>query len=398
MAGRTQCLTWKYAELQILDTISEERSGKALYATTVGIEIEGSIPISLTYGELAAGIAKRIEEVLPGSRPKIKEMESGLEDAGDFADEAGRVTRRVGIVPQQAFEVQFAYLGSERTIKIINDSSVKNFPAKHGPRQCVEVVSPVIGSPEELALFGEIFQVLKNAGYRPETTAGLHVHVGFSDAQVPEVVTLLSLFRKVDAELRVFWKTLASRGEYIESLPLVVKSQADLEAEGLSEFKTIPDFLGWFAQVRMGGGVRTALQVRRVMVNPIALQKHGTMESRYFNSTQHWQVIEDAVDFSGKFVSAVREGSPRLRELLALTRGNPSFDALSIAIGANISDPARKRALMAALKDDLVTMGVRFSDRERAVRLAIGVSALGIGYGTWYYHQRPNSKKSKQSQ
>lgn len=256
---------------------------------TIGLEIEGFTENSHSHESMIAQSARHIKQVIPGTMLDVSE------DA-----------------------INYSQNGHSYTFQIV-DEDLEGLGAQFSP---AEVVSPILRTPDDLELFYSILSMLRtnmNFSEFPDS-GGVHVHVGFPNPQIGEVALLTYIMSLIEDELysllkvsdeREFWALkISTEPGYLETI-LAANSVAQL----LDERKL--ESLG---------------------LNLFAIDEHGTIEFKMFNSSVDPNQINLNIDFVKKLVIAVRSKNPKLLDLVieSMQTGEMSVASLTALLEVQI--------------------------------------------------------------
>lgn len=271
----------------------------------IGVEIEGSVPRHIGL----EGIAKELHKVL-----LLKYHKAKLEH----------------IPALEEYLVSYRnHIGEEKTYRINIDYSVVT------SRAPFEIASPILKEPEDFETFRKLVLILNKIGGKSEpASAGIHIHVDFSNAHLGEITSLAALFSEVEEDLMRQFSTLESRKKY--TLPT---------AEMIRHFLLHAQLTSPLDQSKTLFWTIVSRQSRYHALNLRSYLQYDTVEFRLFNSTLNIKAIELMQDFAMKLVSAIRSKNPALVEYLVQNKGPIQLEELSKILDMKISEPKAKEVL-----------------------------------------------------
>ncbi len=239
-----------------------------------GIEWEGLRPPNMGLSRLTSSIAVELRE-------------RGMEIV-QLDREGGRITFRRG---NQSY-----------VLNVQNESFQADGLA-------TELVSPIMRSREDRELILGLIDRLPGLGLRElPDHAGIHFHFDFHDAEAAEILVLLRAWSLIEKDILARAAVRTARASYNNPiLPTVERILRDL-AQGTwrpSQVDSFPTLLAYFRDEQGQAS-------RQFSLNINAMQKHGTVEFRFMNSTTSSAEIARFHRFTGSLVAAVRRRDPAL--------------------------------------------------------------------------------------
>ncbi|MBK24629.1 MAG: hypothetical protein CME70_11595 [Halobacteriovorax sp.] len=294
---------------KVLAGLKEGKDLKAIKAkiipdfSTMGIEFEGAIPGSMTYGDVLKKIGETLEELYPGTKVTYK-------DGGSYSSQ----------LVYKRNDIEYVY-------DVGGDSSLSFPDSKRG----VEIASPILRDQKDVAVHFEILSRLKKIGMdqRPDQ-AGIHIHYGIDAANTTneQMLEIYELFYKIDGPLRKFFFVNENRG-YI-NLKNMEGAIADLKDRirikpGTSVKEPIKTGTQDWARPNAFNATRSTLRY---------VGRYGTLESRFFNSSLDTGVLEMYTDFTIKLMEAWKSGNS---EVFTYVKETPA-DQISMGRIAELVD------------------------------------------------------------
>ncbi len=250
---------------------------------TVGVEVEGVIPSSTSYDQLAQMIIAHVRSRFPEQRVRMDD------EANEFS-QFGNVYLEWGPRGQ----------GQQLAIKM--DGSLPGDGVING----VEITSPILRTPRDFQIFSSIMEHLIESGiYKAHPKAGVHVHIGMPGAQAREVALLVRAFTAVQDPAYEHFQVLRSRERFAERLS--------------------PRYLRLLTRVsqvtRKMNELYSRFHHKFTGLNLIHLgnDRMRTVEFRLFNSTEDIGEMQRAIAFSASLVEQVRTRGPFIQSLLRET-------------------------------------------------------------------------------
>lgn len=277
----------------------------------IGIEIEGSISDQMNL----EGIAKLFQN-------QLKDRESSVNQK--YRNGLGNY-----------YEVVYQNKkGEEKAYRISRDLSIvsKQIP--------FEIATPILKDPDDFEVFRLLVQELKKTKAKSETrTAGVHVHIDFSNPSFGETASIAALFSEIEEELMKRFSTTSTRRRY-------TKPTSTELLKILNEVK-IDDILIANRQVW-----RVVLRGSRYhALNLKAHFRYGTLEFRLFNSTLDLPALELMYDFASRLVIGIRAQNPELVAYLVNQNGPIEVDKIAKILGMKLSKPGAQAVLEKILKE-----------------------------------------------
>jgi len=271
--------------------------------STMGIEFEGAIPGSMTYGDVLRKIGETLEELYPGTKVTYK-------DGGSYSSQL--VYKRNGI---------------EYVYDVGGDSSLSFPDSKRG----VEIASPILRDQKDVAVHFEVLSRLKKIGMdqRPDQ-AGIHIHYGIDAANTTneQMLQIYELFYKIDGPLRRFFFVNENRGyinlKNMEGSIVSLKERIKV-SPGTSIKEAIKTGTQDWARPTPFSATRSTLRY---------VGNYGTLESRFFNSSLDTGVLEMYTDFTIKLMEAWKSGNS---EVFTYVKETPA-DQISMGRIAELID------------------------------------------------------------
>ncbi len=220
-------------------------------------------------------------------------------------------------------ELSFVFDGRKYKWKVVDDISIVAEPGEAG----VELVSPKLTDSKDKEVFQIVFREFKKAGMRPEPySSGVHVHIDAENFSSAEFAVTAKLYSLLEKELFSKYMVTPSRARgWVKPNPIQVSNFIDIWLKSSMSI----EYSVALKKIKKGYGL-----------NLKALEKHGTVEFRFLNSTINEKAIEDFVEFGRKFIHSLRSKDPHLIKFLSkLDSDKPlSLEDFGKAIGHNLSD------------------------------------------------------------
>jgi hypothetical protein len=333
--------------------------------TTVGIELEGSVPKSLGRKGAAKLVLERLRARYPGAKLK-----------GDLL---GR-----------QFEIKYERGGHKYTWLITDDRTIQT------PDERIELVSPVLRDQGDIDLYMEMVTLLRGHGFKDlPDSAGVHVHTGLPDITGPELAALVEAFARVEKTVMHHFGMTPSRKRWAREVPPEVRKYI---AEAAVDQPTVPSVLESFIVSKtLREKVQAALGLpylaRYQAFNTRAYLRHKTGETRLFNSTVNPDEIRVMVKFSTSLVEKIRSKDTALLDYLVRTPSEQvDIGELTRLLGLDVGQtlPILENMLKKQIeRANQVKLpeppdgdgGVSSAIREAARRL-IWMTAFGAGMGS----------------
>jgi hypothetical protein len=243
---------------------------------TLGVEVEGEIPKDLSRRQLALQVRDGLLEKGFEARLYLKSPE------------------------QDKWQVLYESEGFQYAWEIKGDASIRT------TQQGVEIVSPILRTPRDKEIFRQIIGDLRESGFRSTpSSGGVHVHVGVDQWRSEDLAILLEASADLQRQLRKTFATSERRKPHTAYLSKEEREKTLINLLGGSDFKSAIRY--------------TALDRKRVL-NLKAMNAHGTVEFRLFNSTVKPQELELMMNFSEKLVDGIVNAQPELIAYLQRTR------------------------------------------------------------------------------
>jgi len=183
---------------------------------------------------------------------------------------------------------------AERTWKLMSDSSIRaeNKSGEATNQHRVELVSPIC-TYEDIETVQEITRLLRGAGAKPNSSCGIHIHIGMGE-HTPK--TLRNLANLVASKEDLIYQALAikeKRQGYCkkadENFIAAMNTKKPATLTGIADL--------WYAAYT--GESRTAHynSSRYRLLNYHSIFRIGTIEFRAFNSTTHAGRIKAYIQF-----------------------------------------------------------------------------------------------------
>lgn len=285
---------------------------------TVGIEIEGEIPDSMDFKDVAEIIKGVVGRRYPEGRVTVEH------------DARWRM-----------YSVKFWDGEHENTIRI----HTEDFKANSGHRP-IEISSNILRSSAHRETFDDVVQAMKASGMRAlPRKAGFHVHLGKMDMTHAEIWMLVKTFSKLDRRLMLSWATASERSRYTQATAAVHWFLEHLRIERVID----RDLRQYLDDV---GFEYLDDNSRQVALNLVSLLSIGTFEFRFPNSTVETADINATVDFLSELVVAVRELRPELLEFLGSQDETKLLDLEELFRALKL-DPERATALQKSVRKTL---------------------------------------------
>lgn len=300
---------------------------------TLGIEVEALFPKNIARERLATLVREALLSEEPGLDIRI-----------------------------EGLKVLYEKDGQEYVYEIAQDPSIKTTPKT----QDVELISPIMRSHQDIQVFYHVLNALKKqAGLKPEpTSSGTHIHIGFPEAQMPELALLAYLFQSLDKEVAETFSVLPSRAdEYAQAF-------SQTEMDFLIDAATLNQPF-----IRMSAGY---IKASNKALNINALKETGTVEFRIFNSTVSPSQIQVMLDFVSKLTVAVREKDPRLVTFLKnhINESEFSLDALALALDMEIGS---NKKILRQLRRQTLFYFAKQKIADKALKPLKGIFAIIMG-------------------
>lgn len=267
--------------------------------TTIGIELEGSFSEKFRRYDLAQAAARVLSNKRGYRNIQVNKPDHLLDS---------RIT--VSYEDQgQVYEYEFTH--------DISISPIKN-------HRGIEIKSPILRKGEDFETYVEVIEALKERFQLTAEpySAGVHIHVGFPKARAQEIAALVQLFSSIEYEANDYFQKTREREDYTGPTEMAM---IDFLETAVVRKIQLPDLMD--AQTSRHRGL-----------NIHALDAHGTVEFRLFNSTVNLKQIEFYRNFARGLVEAVRSRDPRLMSFLESQQNaeNLDFARLAQALELNI--------------------------------------------------------------
>lgn len=277
----------------------------------VGIEIEGSIPKQIDL----KGIVENLHQTLRKTYPRV-------------------IIRKISNL-EEYFLVYRNHSDQEKIYQIHTDHSIITSQTPF------EIASPILTEPEDFIIFHEVIENLKKIGARSEpASAGVHIHIDFSNPHFGEVSSLAAIFAEIEEDLMMRFSTLETRKIYTR--PTAEMILQFLDQANLSEFPDEYESIFWKIVEQ---------QSRYHALNFKSYSRHGTVEFRLFNSTLNIQALQIIEDFAIKLVSALRNKNPALVEYLVQNEGLIQLEEIAKILDMKLAQPEAKTVLDQVLRE-----------------------------------------------
>lgn len=300
-ASESNKITSTATQLETLNKyLAEIPDNQNVKHPTVGVELEGVFPGTNQNDCFNKILVVFNEKVSPQLYPGYK-MGIELYDFKTRHDE-----------PRHGIKIIFKKRNKIVVWTIKEDGSIKPDVGYYG----VELVSPIMKTPHDIAKYFGIVEFIKEAGFKAEpNSAAFQVHVGFTNnglvdknkpiarATAAETFLLTWVFSKIEVELMRVFDVNPNRQKF--ALPTPEKTVDSLASgEALIEIDNLYQF------------IENNYFYRYWALNLRALFQFGTVEIRFANSTTDIEKMNVLIDFSRKLVTAVRTKDENLLSLL----------------------------------------------------------------------------------
>ncbi len=276
---------------------------------TVGLELEGVYPARQGRLRAAEATRDRLKQLYPDVKVTIK---------------------KVWVKLEPGYVVSYNLNGQLYEYKFVADPSIIPYhkrPLAAFNKTPVEIVSPILRTPEDKATYYSILEVMLERGfYQIPGKTGLHVHVGVG-MQEPTRTTYVSqtiaeTFAKVELDLINELKIDKNR---LENFVVPLR-----EVPGILRRA----YLQTLQERRILVGLKS---LRNQAVNFQSLEKYGTVEFRIANGTSSIPEIKAIVDFFQSMTHAIESKQQAFADwFLSEDPGNNSLKSLAQALNVEM--------------------------------------------------------------
>jgi len=299
-----------------------------------GIELEGVLPLEITFED----VARKIQSLILEHHRKVSLL---------------------GSEHVNTFEIQYRNSRGELKVWTVKDELF----TLRTLGQSIEVTSPILKDPEDFKIFNQVTQILAQSGMESAPlTGGLHIHIDFPQPRGAEIASLVGIFSEIENELLHRFSILKTRGNFI--YPTYAHLKDLIQSEPLNQRS--PDLLQKLIRA----------QNRFHTLNLNSYNKFGTVEFRLFNSTLHLPAIELMTDFSIKLVEAIRTQNLNLVHYLTRSNEPIQLDQVAQILDMKLAQPEAKKALETILFEARRAIKNHFGTLEKENQLLRGITIL----------------------